>query len=196
VSEKRWVEIQQAAARVFKEKGYDRATVQDIAKAVGILPGSLYYYFRSKEELLLKLVETPMNELVTGAEQIAESNDLPINKLRATIKHHIASYHRHFPHLFLVTEEPIEALPVDKRETMICLKKRYKRAWESIFIEGQASGEFKSDLDAGTIVYAILGACNWMVHWYNPEGRFTHDQISDHYISFILDGVVAHYGSV
>jgi AcrR family transcriptional regulator len=186
----RWPIIQEAAAQVFKEKGYYRATMQDIAEAVGILPGSLYYYFRSKQELLLKLVEQPMKDLVAGAERIAASGDSPVEKLRAAIRHHISRYHYHYPQLFLVTEEPVEALPAEKQPFMNDLKRRYKDAWDKIFKEGQEAGLFRPHLDAGLIVYAILGACNWMVHWYRPDGRLTHDQIADQYIDLVFQGVL------
>jgi len=189
----RWIAIQRAAAMVFKEKGYSGATMKDIADAVGILPGSLYYYVKSKQELLLHLVEQPVKDLVAGAEQIAGDHSDPVTKLKMVLEHHLYTYYVNYPQLFLVTEEPIEEFPAAQQAFLMDLKTRYKRAWEKIFEEGQNSGVFRPELDPSTTVYAILGACNWMAHWYRPDGRLNHDEVREQYTRFVLGGVLSEH---
>ena len=90
-------EIIAAAARVFQRKGYHAATVQDIADAVGILKGSLYHHFKSKDDLLYFIVKEPIFRMYSRIGEIAAS-DLPASeKLRRAILAHLDGFDQHYP---------------------------------------------------------------------------------------------------
>src|SRR5258706_10705022 len=94
-----------AAAKVFQKKGYHAATVQDIADAVGILKGSLYHHFKSKEELLYLIVREPLARMYAGMGEIAASDRPAGEKLRGAILAHLEGFDRHYPHLFVYLRE-------------------------------------------------------------------------------------------
>jgi AcrR family transcriptional regulator len=98
-------EIIAAAARVFQRKGYHAATVQDIADAIGILKGSLYHHFKSKDDLLYLIVKEPILRMYSRIGEIAAS-DLPASeKLRRAILAHLDGFDQHYPHLFVYLRE-------------------------------------------------------------------------------------------
>src|SRR5262245_38456486 len=98
-------EIVAAAARVFRSKGYQAATVQDIADAVGILNGSLYHHCKSKADLLYLIVKEPIVRIYARVAEITAS-DLPAReRLRLAIQAHLEAFDQHYPHLFVALRE-------------------------------------------------------------------------------------------
>src|ERR671922_348615 len=85
-------QIIDAAARVFREKGYDGATLRDIAKAAGLLPGSLYYHIRSKEELLRHIVGQPIRDLWAQLEDLVAANAPAADKLTRAMALHLHAF--------------------------------------------------------------------------------------------------------
>src|SRR3954447_26300946 len=81
--------IVDASAKVFREKGYKAATLEDIANEVGMLKGSLYYYIEKKDDLLYAVVERPLNEMTENLKAIVNSSDSPSIKLEKALKNHI-----------------------------------------------------------------------------------------------------------
>src|SRR5215472_5685248 len=98
-------EIVSAAAKVFRTKGYHAATVRDIADEVGILKGSLYHHFDSKEELLYLVVKEPIAQMYRAIGEIAAAEGTATEKLRRAISAHLEAFDRHYPHLFVYLRE-------------------------------------------------------------------------------------------
>ena len=143
-------EIIAAAAKVFQIKGYHAASVQDIANEVGILKGSLYHHFESKEQLLYLIVKEPIARLYETVGEIV-AMDLPASeKLRRAIAAHLEAFDRHHPHLFVYLRET-EDLKRRFRATTHLSPKQYERFWQQILREGMKSGEFRADLDVQVI---------------------------------------------
>ena len=181
--------IIEAAARVFQTKGYHAASVQDIADAVGILKGSLYHHFESKEELLYLIVKEPRARLYkTVAEIVAD--DVPAGqKLRRAILAHLEAFDRHYPHLFVYLREREEMTRRFRGSP-----KDYERYWQQILREGVKSGEFRADLDVAVVSYGLLGMVNWLYKWYDPRGRLSVREIAAQLSAVALAGVVASSG--
>src|SRR6516164_10870221 len=98
-------DIVSAAAKVFRTKGYHAATVRDIADEVGILKGSLYHHFASKEELLYLVVKEPIAQMYHTISEIAAADVPAAEKLRQAILAHLEAFDRHYPHLFVYLRE-------------------------------------------------------------------------------------------
>src|SRR5215510_6053655 len=153
-------EIITVAARLFKEKGYRATTLEDIAAAVGMLKGSLYYYIQSKEELLYIVVREPVRQIYSKLEEIVNS-DAPIKaKIAQALANHMTLFPQH-----------------------------YQRLWAALLQQGIDAGELRNDLDVKVTVYAILGMCNWVYRWYNPEGKLSAEAIAAIFTTLILDGL-------
>jgi AcrR family transcriptional regulator len=185
----RMQQIIDAAAQVFREKGYDGATLRDIAKEAGLLPGSLYYHIRSKEDLLRLIVEPPIRDLHTHLEEVVASEATAAQKLAQAIAAYLHCFDRHYPYLFVHLHN---LLKVDAmRSHMHKRAKRYEEFWQQILSQGVKTGEFPPDLDVKVVSFAILGMCNWMHRWYRQEGRLSIEEIIQQFTRLVLDGLRA-----
>jgi AcrR family transcriptional regulator len=183
-------EIIAAAAKVFQTKGYHAATVQDIADAVGILKGSLYHHFKSKEDLLYLIVKEPIARLYERMTDIAGSDLSAGEKLRRAILAQVEAFDRHHPHLFVYLRERDE-MKRRFREQFKLSPKQYERCWQQILREGMKSGEFRPDLDVQVVSYGLLGMLNWLHNWYDPRGRLGVREVADQFATLALAGLAA-----
>ena len=134
-------EIVAAAAKVFRDKGYHAATVRDIAEEVGILKGSLYHHFESKEALLYLVVKEPIAQMHRTIAAIAEADLTATEKLRRAIAAHLEAFDRHYPHLFVYLRER-ESVKRRFREMIGFSPKDYERCWQQIIREGVERASF------------------------------------------------------
>jgi TetR/AcrR family transcriptional regulator, cholesterol catabolism regulator len=180
-------QIIDAAARVFREKGYDGTTLRDIAKEAGLLPGSLYYHIRSKEDLLRLIVEQPIRDLHAHLEEVVASDAPAAQKLAQAIAAHLRCFDRHYPYLFVNLRNMLQ---VDSmRSSMRKRAKRYEEFWQQILNQGVKTGEFPAGLDVKVVSFAILGMCNWMHRWYRQEGRLSMEEIIQQFTGLVIDGL-------
>lgn len=181
-------DIVATAARLFKEKGYRATTLEDIAAAVGMLKGSLYYYIRSKEELLYLVVRDPIRQVYSELEAIVVS-DLPFTeKIAKAIANHMTVFHLHYPHIAVYLHDYRHLM--DKLEqNVIETPKQYQRLWDALLRQGIAAGEIRDDVDVTMAGYALLGMCNWAYRWYNPAGRLSPQEVADVFTRIALQGL-------
>jgi TetR/AcrR family transcriptional regulator, cholesterol catabolism regulator len=183
-------DIVSAAAKVFRTKGYHAATVRDIADEVGLLKGSLYHHFDSKEELLYLVVKEPIAQMYRTMAEIAVADGPATDKLRRAIAAHLEAFDRHYPHLFVYLRER-EAVKRRFREKIGFSPKDYERCWQQILSEGVESGEFRRDLDIQVASYGLLGMLNWLYKWYDPQGRLTVREVAEQFTALALAGLAA-----
>lgn len=180
-------QILEAAARVFRQKGYDRATLRDIANEAGLLPGSLYYHIRSKEDLPRQVVEQPLRELYGQLEDLVVAEAPAAAKLACALAMHLRAFDTHYPSLFVYLQN---LLQVDAmRRPLHKQAKRYEECWQQLLVQGIQRGEFPPDLDVKIAVFAILGMCNWMHRWYRQDGRLSIEAIIQQYTRLVLHGM-------
>ncbi len=181
-------EIIAAAASLFKKKGYRATTLEDIAAAVGMLKGSLYYYIRSKEELLYLVVRDPIRQAYSKLEEIVNS-DVPVtDKITQAIANHIAVFDQHYPHIAVYLHD-FHNMMEKLQDNSIEAPKEYQQLLTQLLQQGVDSGELRSDLDVTVAGYAILGMCNWMYRWYKPEGHMSAEAIADVFTKLVLEGL-------
>src|SRR5262245_10479715 len=183
-------DIVSAAAKVFRTKGYHAATVRDIAEEVGILKGSLYHHFASKEELLYLVVKEPIAQMYRTISGIAAADVSAAEKLRQAISAHLEAFDRHYPHLLVYLRER-ESVERRFREMIGFSPKEYERCWQQILREGVENGEFRPDLDIQVASYGLLGMLNWSYKWYDPQGRLSVREVAEEFTSLALAGIAA-----
>ncbi len=186
-------EIIAVAARLFKEKGYRATTLEDIAAAVGMLKGSLYYYIRSKEELLYLVVRDPIRQAYQKLEEIVTSEAPVTAKIAQAIENHLTLFHQHYPHIAVYLHD-FHHLMQKLQKNEIETPKHYQRLWIVLLEQGVESGELRHDLDVKVAGYAILGMCNWVYRWYNPHGTLSAEEIAQTFTALALEGLVQPHG--
>jgi len=173
---------------VFSTKGYHAASMQDVADEVGILKGSLYHHFQSKDELLYLVVKEPIAELYRELEAIVASDAPAADRLDRAIHAHLQAFDRHYPHLFVYLRETQDLRQRFPDPTELSAK-RYERFWQQILREGMKSGEFRPDLDVKVVSYGLLGMLNWLYKWYDPNGRLGVNEVARQLVALALGGL-------
>ncbi|MDJ0754428.1 MAG: TetR/AcrR family transcriptional regulator [Ardenticatenaceae bacterium] len=182
-------EVYAAAAKLFATKGYHATRVQDIADELGILKGSLYYYFSSKEDLLVKITEGKIEELLAAIEAIAETGYPPRQKLALAIDEHLRFFQQHVHIYTIFVKEQLADINKRTANNARKMNRAYQQVWKRMVEEGIKSGEFRPDLDTELIMRAILGLCNYTWTWYDPAGRVQIRELARIFTEMILSGI-------
>ncbi len=190
--EKRWQEILKAAAEVFYEKGYDAATLQEIADRVGILKGSIYYYIKTKGDLLDHLLTEVHNEGVAMIRQRAEISGTVFDKLDAMFRSHIDYMCRNQAKTTVYLHE-LKALDPKRRETLF-RGHEFRDEFLALIKKGQAEGLILESLDPKLTAQTMMGWTNSLYQWYRPQPRKPTDQIANHFITIMLRGIATKKG--
>lgn len=173
------------AASLFGEKGYDATSLADIAEEVGILKGSLYHHISSKNELLLEIAGPPIATMLLEIREIAARAEAAPDRLLAAVANHLRHLDSDFPYIFGYLQERFGVDRSDMNE----MSREYQRVLESIIRDRMGSGEFRSDLPPRLATFYILGACNWMQKWYQPDREWSIESIQKQFSSLFLDGM-------
>ena len=148
-----------SAAAVFAEKGFHGSSTRDIAEHMGIKQGSLYYYFKSKEEALGEVCLFGIEDYVDHMTVIAASDQSFESKLMATITSHLSSYRERNEALKVYNDERLY-LPEEKRKNLKLLGSGYRQLLEEIFEEGVRNGALRESIDCHFAAQAVIGTCN------------------------------------
>lgn len=190
--EKRRLRIVEVAASVFKDKGFNAANMDDIAKRAGMDRASIYYYYKGKKALFREMIETAIIDNVRMAEEIAAAKDRPRSKLGKLIATLFESYEKHYPYLYVYVQEDMTRLVNDTSawsKNMRSLSRRFDQAVTGIIQEGFDRGEFHSTGDARLVAAGVIGMCNWSHRWFEPGGRYGKERIVEAFSEMVLKGL-------
>src|SRR5579864_6651548 len=180
------VEILKSAAKAFRKLGYHGATVEQIAAALHMKKGNLYYYFRNKEEILFACHQYSLERLLALLGEVEISGLPPDEKIRRLIVVfvHTILDELHGTALFL----DLEAMSPAHLKTIIAGRDRFDHGMRKVLEEGIRSGAF-AQADAKLLSFAILGAVNWIPRWYSPDGPATSQEIADRFADYLIAGL-------
>ena len=182
-------ELLEIAGGLFAERGFTNTTVRDIADAAGILSGSLYHHFDSKESMVDELLDTFQTELWTKYDAIEASDRSPRAKLEAVVH---ASFEAIDEHRNEVAIFQTDAAYLTTFERFAYLDERnlkFRALWLGLLEAGVRSGELRSDLDT-ELVYRFLRDTVWVaVRWYRPGGALTPADVADQYLAILVQGI-------
>ena len=182
-------EIHQAAARVFREKGFHATRIQDVAEALGMQKGSLYYYISSKEDLLRGLVEVPIQRMLDDAREVLATSHPPGEKLARVIEVHLRHFQQHRDIFGIFLREDLELLEETSECDLRALLRTYDALWDDLLRTGIEAGAFRTDLAVPVVRKAIIGMCNGTYTWFDDEGPLSIREIARQFAAFALQGV-------
>lgn len=188
--------IRDAAAKLFASKGYHATSMEDIAAALDLQKGSLYYYFSSKEALLCELIEQQIDAAVDILHEIHAAAEQPTDKFRRAVEAHLKLFNQHADIQSIFLFENLGTINRELAQSVEDLARRYRDAWRHLFEAGVAAGEFRSDLDVSLTIMAFEGMMNFTVMWFRKDGRLTIEEASERFIELMLNGVLAEGKSV
>ncbi len=182
-------ELLAIAASLFARKGFKNTTVRDIAEAAGILSGSLYHHFDSKESMVDEILRTFQDELFGKYDAILLSGDDARTKLERAVTVSFEAIDRH-PDEVAIFQNEAGYLGEFDRFAYLAERNRQSRAvWITLLDDGVRSGALRSDLDV-EVAYRFIRDTVWVaVAWYRPGGKLTYTDIAHQYLTILLDGI-------
>ncbi len=183
---RRKLEILRGAAGAFRERGFDGAGIRDIAEAIGMAPGALYYYFRNKDELLYFCQDYSLDRLIAEARTIERKREPADEKLRllivAQLRCMLDELSGSAAHLeFHSLPQRLLARIIEKRDAYEAILRR--------IVESGIRSQAFEPLNSKLVCLAILGAINWTIKWYRPGGPLKPEEIADTFSQLLIEGL-------
>jgi AcrR family transcriptional regulator len=187
ISQKR---VLDAAAKIFRDYGYAGTTMRAIAEEAELKAGSIYYHYRSKDELIAAVLDIAIESVTEGVKAaLAELPETATGRQRVetAIRAHLVAIIQNGDYT-LATRRVVGQVPEEIRARNRMQRNAYATIWQGIIADAHKAGEFRTTASLTLARLFILGALNWTVEWYKPEGRPIDDVVRD-FASFVLDGL-------
>ncbi len=176
--------IIKAAGRLFREKGYEGTSVRDLADAVGIQSGSLFFHFGSKEEILVSLLEGGLRRAVAILDRHLVVAHTPKEKLSAILHGHLQAILDEERDAFYVVLRDWRTLSAPSRKKVIALRDEYESHIARALDDLVRSGLIPKN--ARLFRLFLLGALNWTVQWYRSDGGLSIDELADGFLELMV----------
>ncbi len=182
----RRIDILKSAAAAFRRRGYHGASVDEIASALQMTKGNLYYYFRNKEEILYACHEYSLDVLLALLADVRAEGSTPDEKLRKLV---LA-----FVHLILDELQAtaltldLQALSPPLQRKIIERRDTFDRGLREIIQQGMDEGRFARG-NPKMVAFAVMGAVNWITKWFDPAGPMTSDEIGRAFADYLVGGL-------
>ena len=182
-------EVLRIAGELFARRGFKNTTVRDIADAAGILSGSLYHHFDSKESMVDELLSTFQTSLFTTYDAITGSDLDARAKVDAVVRASFDAIHDHHDEVAIFQGDATYLMGFDRFSYLREHNERFRTMWLELLAEGTRTGTLRADLDA-ELTYRFIRDTVWVaVNWYRPGGELTAQQVADQYLSILFDGL-------
>jgi len=188
VSQAKLQMILRHAAQVFSEKGYEGASIRDISRSSGVSLAGLYYYIKSKQELLYLIQIFAFKTIVARLEKRLKGVAGPVEKLRILVQNHLEYFLRHPVEMKVLSHED-EALEGEYRKEVLEVKRRYYGIALGIFEEMRRAGTVRR-LNPRVAVLSLFGMMNWIHTWHRPQVDPQAEALADAMAGMFLHGVM------
>jgi AcrR family transcriptional regulator len=180
-------EVLQSAANIFFAKGFHATSIEDVARDVGMLKGSLYYYIKSKDDLLFQLLLAGIEDGDAFIAQQIDPEGDPVEQLERVIRAQIDYIVQNRVQFGLFLHE-FDSLPGKRQHKLISVMSRYNARFVELVRRGQEQGKLIEG-EPWIIVNGILGMCNWLYRWYDADQGSDAGQIKSVFLRMIFGGI-------
>jgi TetR/AcrR family transcriptional regulator, cholesterol catabolism regulator len=179
--------IVDTSATVFAKRGYHATGIVELCAANGLGKGAFYHYIGSKEELLAAIHDRVMDEVMVGADRVAEAGGSPSEQLTMLGDELLDVIHRYPDHVWVFLHE-FPALTAERAEQFRVRRREYERRVEAVLQAGIDSGEFRS-VDPRLTAFAWLGMHNYTYLWLKPGERLTARDVAKPFADIFIRGI-------
>jgi TetR/AcrR family transcriptional regulator, cholesterol catabolism regulator len=179
-------ELLRVSAKLFREKGFDGTSIRDISSAAGMHSGSPFYHFKTKQDILVAVMEQGLAEGLRKTEEVIALDLPPERKLKVLIRAQLGTILDEGNDFIAVLLYDWRSLSPANRRRIVALKDRYDALWQRLIDELQRAGHMPGD--AQLVRLLILGAVNWTGTWYRVGGRLSLDDVADNAARLFLRG--------
>ncbi|KUP08102.1 TetR family transcriptional regulator [Bacillus coahuilensis m2-6] len=182
-------QMTEKAIELFARKGFKETSIQDIVDSLGVTKGTFYYYFTSKDSLLMEIHTAYIEKLLIQQEQLLEDRSKSVQeKLYSIVYSLIQDIGEHGQSARVFIRE-MRNLNDNDLEKVIPLRDKFRENIEELIQEGVEYGEFRDDLSVDIVTFGILGMANWSYLWYQMNGRMTEEEVTKVFMEMILNGL-------
>ncbi|SES94203.1 DNA-binding transcriptional regulator, AcrR family [Salinibacillus kushneri] len=182
-------QIIKSCIECFEKNGFIETSIQDVVDQIGVTKGTFYYYFKSKEQVLMTIHRKYIDTLLQQQQQVMDDTTLTYKeKLEGLVRVLITNitplgnsarvFHREYRHL---NEEHMSEVRTKRNQV--------RTAMEKVIRDGIKAKEFRRDIQADIVTLGILGACNWSYQWFQSDGVFTDSEVASIFIDMICQGI-------
>lgn len=176
--------VLRAAAHLFRQQGYERTTVRDLARVVGIQSGSLFHHFKTKEDILCAVMEEGILYNTARMAEAVEQGSTPSEQLRGLIRAELESINGATGDAMAVLVYEWNALSPEKQAGFLKMRERYEALWLDVLVVAKAEGLVSHDPFLWRRL--IGGAISWTVTWYRKSGPVSLDRLADMVLAMAL----------
>ena len=179
-------ELLRVSAKLFREKGFDGTSIRDISGAAGMHSGSPFYHFKTKQDILVAVMEQGLAEGLRKSEEVMALSLPPEQKLKGLIRAQLGTILEEGSDFIPVLLYDWRSLTPANRRRIVALKDRYDALWQQAIDELQRAGHTPGDAQLARLL--ILGAVNWTGTWYRTGGRLSLDAVAEGAARLFLQG--------
>jgi AcrR family transcriptional regulator len=184
-------ELLDLAATMFAERGMRATTVRDIADSAGILSGSLYHHFKSKEQMVEEVLRDFLDWLFGRYQEIVDTEPNPLERLKGLFMTSFEAIEDRHAQVVIYQDEAKRLSSLPQFDFVEARNKEQRKLWIDLLNEGVEQGCFRPDIDVD-VVYRFIRDTTWVsVRWYQPGGPLTAEEVGRQYLSIVLGGVSA-----
>ena len=181
-------EIQRVTARLFAYKGYHSTSMREIARELGMNQSSLYHYFRSKEEILFKLMNDAIDNALTTLEEICDGNLPPRDKLN-NILHFYTRYYAGAPERLILLINEQNSLNNEHRSVLVDKQRRYVHLFQEVFEELEGH-HLTKEIPHSVAIFAFLGMVHYTIKWYQKDGAVGLERLAEIFAEIFTKGTL------
>ncbi len=180
--------IFEAAAQLFRDKGYSATSMRDLAQKVNLKASSLYNHIGSKEEILSSICFSNAKRFRDGMQQVEQMPGSPIDKVRMLIRLHVEVATEDLTSVTAFNDE-WRHLSEPLLTEFKAMRKDYENRFQRIIESGIQSGAFRA-LDSFTVLYTLLSSIRWLHDWYRPNRQISPEELYEQMTTLLLKGLV------
>nr|WP_232077692.1 TetR/AcrR family transcriptional regulator [Mycolicibacterium aichiense] len=176
---------------MFAERGLRATTVRDIADSAGILSGSLYHHFKSKEQMVEEVLRDFLDWLFDRYQQIITTEPNPLERLKGLFMTSFEAIEDRHAQVVIYQDEAKRLSSLPQFDFVEARNKEQRKMWLDLLNSGVEQGYFRPDIDVD-VVYRFIRDTTWVsVRWYQPGGPLTAEEVGRQYLSIVLGGIAA-----
>jgi AcrR family transcriptional regulator len=182
-------ELLKLAATMFAERGLRATTVRDIADSAGILSGSLYHHFKSKEQMVEEVLRDFLDWLFGRYQEIVDTEPNPLERLKGLFMASFEAIEDRHAQVVIYQDEAKRLSSLPQFDFVETRNKEQRKMWLDLLNQGIEEAYFRPDIDVD-LVYRFIRDTTWVsVRWYQPGGPLTAEEVGRQYLSIVLGGI-------
>jgi AcrR family transcriptional regulator len=161
------VYLLKTSAAIFAVKGYHSTSIRDIARATGMSLSGLYYYFKSKEELLFLIQDYCFSTVIDDCRRLLDGVEDPVRRLRLLIENHLNYFVNNMNEMKVLSHEA-NSISGELLKKVNAKKRQYVDL--AMDLIGEIGRQYRVEgVDVRVATFSLFGMMNWIYNWYNPR---------------------------